>query len=809
MIGNRLNYCCLLLALCALVGATGAHADPALAAGRVSDVLNTKHNFSARYEPDLPGSDLRTVKAGSENQSCVFCHTPHGRPNEAAQDFLWNQALSAQTYTPYVSDSFNGGAQVPGNGSKMCLSCHDGTVALGTVNVYTDPVTKITYPNSSTPGNPSIALTGTATDGTMPARKGATTGYTSDLGTDLSNDHPIGFTYDAALDSEIVAPATVDYIGVRIGRGVVQYNQGLTSAGGTPPAQAVANSATRWAVPLEHKYTLDNVNYATTAAGSLECTSCHDPHLRSTDNSINIKFLRLNRLQVADPGTGNTFAKDSDINCLACHKKTAWGTSAHANPAVANEVYDNDAAALREFPAGTQVWQASCVNCHDPHTVQGARWLLREGAAGAEGDAATKGRYKIGGGVSAGEETCYQCHTSNGILVDLTQVPDIESQALKGGGHDIAAASETHTIINADQVENAVDVGMHLRTNRHVECSDCHHPHRMTRNQRYDANATTPDAKGTHVHDATAMPTQAHSNTASGVLRGVFGIRPNYYSAPSGNYDPQQTGLGYTELTGDPSAGAIDIVTKEYEVCIKCHSDYGQTISAAVPNIAAEFEPSNAGVSAGNYVSWHPIAAATGRTAPVVSVDTYMAPFGPATPVAGTASDASFGFIGAQTMYCSDCHASDGIAAAAGPHGSTVNKLLAAPYTTDTGKAGTSGDVCFTCHRYEQYADPNTTAATVERSGFSCAGAGCVAAPADQPFEVNLHALHAVKQQGANTYRCMDCHVSRPHGSSNKALLANANDALPRYAAIAPKAINTIQSAGNWVKASCTNAGCH
>lgn len=53
--------------------------------------------------------------------------------------------------------------------------------------------------------------------------------------------------------------------------------------------------------------------------------------------------------------------------------------SAHADPNIADEAYTNTAATTRGFFTGIKVWEAACLNCHDTHTVQGARRLLREG----------------------------------------------------------------------------------------------------------------------------------------------------------------------------------------------------------------------------------------------------------------------------------------------------------------------------------------------------------------------------------------------------------------------------------------------
>lgn len=113
--------------------------------------------------------DLSTT--GSSDQICVYCHTPHNA--DATVEPLWNATLSTSTFTAYTSSTFDGtvsGDPVIGP-SRLCMSCHDGTVAIDSAIGGTTFI------------NPGGAL----------------------LGTDLTNDHPIGFDYDAAqgLDAEL------------------------------------------------------------------------------------------------------------------------------------------------------------------------------------------------------------------------------------------------------------------------------------------------------------------------------------------------------------------------------------------------------------------------------------------------------------------------------------------------------------------------------------------------------------------------------------------------------------------------------
>ncbi len=91
-----------------------------------ADISHTKHNLSVTG----PGP----LRAYKERQVCVFCHTPHAARKEAP---LWNRADSGRTYITYWSPTLDaygqgGGPEVDGS-SRLCLSCHDGTVALGDV----------------------------------------------------------------------------------------------------------------------------------------------------------------------------------------------------------------------------------------------------------------------------------------------------------------------------------------------------------------------------------------------------------------------------------------------------------------------------------------------------------------------------------------------------------------------------------------------------------------------------------------------------------------------------------------------------
>jgi hypothetical protein len=822
-----------------LVGAF-AHAQIA-PTNKISDVRGTKHNLSAAPDGSATPSGgtvpARDVKATSETQVCVFCHTPHEATSGIVAP-LWNRQLSGATYTPYSSGSMDADAAElaaqPGGSSKLCLSCHDGTMAIDKVNALNG------VKNATIPMN-------TPTPVKVPAGA-ATTGFTRNLGVDLSNDHPISFTYNAALanlDGELRSPD-----GSLVGNRVV--------------------GATKPKLPLENS--------------QMQCSTCHDPHLRDkTTTNGNAKFLRMNRFQVTQP-VGGAFSATNDIICLACHDKggSAWAFSAHANSLVATQTYTPAAALQREFPstvgtpanANPPVWQVGCLNCHDTHTVQGARRLLREGT-----DSAAKPKI---GGAAALEETCYQCHTTSvdSAVSYITQtanaVPDIKSDFALGRHMPIksseqAAGSETHNVggvfndgpdtncskltgrCGKDLLESRSGLGLDNPNNRHAECSDCHNPHRVIKTQNglpgpLSAGNTNEKA-GTHRHENAAG--YIHSNTISGVLRGSFGVEPVY-----GGNSFQSMPLSFTAKRGDPGASASNLVgekyvTREYQICLKCHSNYAYTDDNIYPsgsarpllgglgltppnsnnqnnftrytNQAKEFQAplshavqvgtasngfdGGAGASAtvtttnrNNHRSWHPVMAPTGRT--LRPAGGFLAPWN------------NPGAVGNQTMYCSDCHGSNtanGTAMPAGntntsengnpwgPHGSTNNFILKGNYNASTG-AGQPDGLCFKCHNYGSYASKDGGGSSGSgssgsgSSGSGSSGSGSSGSGGGTGFNTNEgdgHKLHSDKIDSG--IKCNYCHVAVPHGWKNRGLLVNMNDVGPE-AGLPPGTAVTYQN---------------
>jgi hypothetical protein len=379
----------------AAVAAMGQIAPPPPAT-KHEDISNTRHNLSvnppdvtqhpAIFPKGTPGSDPRRVLTSQTGEICVFCHTPHGSNLSATsliQAPLWNRQLAAAQYTLYDqvwSKSFDGKLNLgaPTGYSRLCLSCHDGTLALGSVinrpgsGGFNDPTLPgfnsttytMTYQGGDVyPSGPQQdpTLSGLPAN-TMPIGGGVDSGDTRRLGTNLTNTHPISFLFDSALaakDTELVDPGVP-----------LQKGPGVLVTDHTPISPAA-------------RYPGDNIN----VYDSVQCTSCHNPH--QVDYP---KFLRASILNNAPEHPGE------QIICLYCHAKPGWTGSTHQASTALHSEYPTVANPY-DYDGTHSVDQFACRNCHDPHTARGATRLHREGV-----DAA---------GQDATEKTCFLCHSPN------------------------------------------------------------------------------------------------------------------------------------------------------------------------------------------------------------------------------------------------------------------------------------------------------------------------------------------------------------------------------------------------------------
>lgn len=222
-------------------------------------IEGTAHDFSA--------DSSNTVTVGV----CTFCHTPH----KAIQTrLLWNHTLSSATYSWDVATT-TGGTDFPTfdsaweGPSKFCLSCHDGSVAIGDVAWFRAAVRT---------GGANINAT---THDSDPYQIASTTG-------EMAGNHPVAHPYP-------------------FNNVASTYNSVTTGAAALLSGWQADPTATGIRLFVQ---TGSNVA-AGTAAGStgIECSSCHDPHNGSAVEDV--YFLR---------GSIDGDSSDGYI-CLKCHNK--------------------------------------------------------------------------------------------------------------------------------------------------------------------------------------------------------------------------------------------------------------------------------------------------------------------------------------------------------------------------------------------------------------------------------------------------------------------------------------------------------
>lgn len=142
-------------------------------------IKNSKHDLSS-------GSSAAFKSAGATNQICIFCHTPHN-PNQPVP--LWNRTNPAAagwnmyespTLTASATAKLSSGTFDDDSISLFCMSCHDGVTAMG---AFTNRA------GGAAEALGAIAATSKANIGGGVAR-------------DLTNDHPVGFDYNAAAGQD-------------------------------------------------------------------------------------------------------------------------------------------------------------------------------------------------------------------------------------------------------------------------------------------------------------------------------------------------------------------------------------------------------------------------------------------------------------------------------------------------------------------------------------------------------------------------------------------------------------------------------
>jgi predicted CXXCH cytochrome family protein len=318
-----------------------------------SRVIGSKHDLSV----SSPGPVTSTVR-----DACIFCHGSH-LPGIKKKDLgpLWNRDLPVLDYKTYASSTMDAlpGSLAEGS-SKLCLSCHDGTIG---------------------PGQ-------TRSRGLI--RTQGALGRRAVRGENLSADHPVGF--EPIDDGQLFAglfespPHTADDSVGLFGKRleclschtahepardeIVQKFLVRDNSGGSlclachDPSRPFPNRVRGWPLSAHAKSsnTVPGGDSSFGVYGTVEsnaCLNCHQQH------------------GTTDAGGSWLLREREEAACFSCH------SGEHLTPTIANVM--DDFAKTYAHPATTLMGlhdptenafplnenrHAECVDCHQPHSAQ-------------------------------------------------------------------------------------------------------------------------------------------------------------------------------------------------------------------------------------------------------------------------------------------------------------------------------------------------------------------------------------------------------------------------------------------------------
>ncbi len=336
-----------------LAGLTMLLSAGTLPAQITGDVLGA-HNLG-------PGSTSPIT--GARPDSCAYCHAPHSGLNRG----LWNQTLTTQNYTTYTSDTEANRGRQPtlGASSNQCLSCHDGTVAVGATVAYGQVTMRGSmyaadiFGSNMQPSHPFSLVTPLKDNADLIAslvasgKTGDPTGAVRLIGGNvecISCHNPHVQAKDLVSQNFLVKDSSSGQLCLAC------HDPTRVMAGQVNPLADWATSA--HALSPDKISSTAGLGSYTTVAGDA-CISCHTPHNAN--------------------GTSRLLRGQNEQDCIACHN----GSNISPMAAYANVFSEYAAPKVgHPFPSSTNPHDAAentllnnnrhatCVDCHAAHGTE-------------------------------------------------------------------------------------------------------------------------------------------------------------------------------------------------------------------------------------------------------------------------------------------------------------------------------------------------------------------------------------------------------------------------------------------------------
>jgi predicted CXXCH cytochrome family protein len=457
------------LVLCLLGSGTVSR----LEAQTASDMINTRHNLSVSG----PGP----IRALTETRICVFCHTPH---NAAPLSPLWNKELEPQIYTVYASPTLKAGQlPQPSGPTKLCLTCHDGTIAMGAVI------------------NPAAGIAMGGGDRLPPADL-------SNFGLDLSGHHPVSFPYQSSLPNlELASSPPPDL--VYGGTGEIHcitchdphkdvYGQFLVKDNRYSALCITCHQMTGWSGSAHANSTASVVGILPrppktwptyTQLNEWGCEVCHTPHFAPTAEQL-LNFTAAPPAPFSCTSAGcHSDQPTQPHSGVAPAAPVVTGTSAHARGGMvdigrqtrkpsAHRDTPGLASMEQRIPGGAArsgIRSVACADCHNPHltsewkadapyasgTLRGVSGIDRNGVD------IRPARYEY--------EVCFKCHADN--TPDLDYVPRVLSVTNTRLAFDPSNPSY-HPVVNMGKNMNIPSIPSQFEPGMSpsvvIYCTTCH-----------------------------------------------------------------------------------------------------------------------------------------------------------------------------------------------------------------------------------------------------------------------------------------------------------------------------------------------